>query len=65
MMYVCTMIKQVIAADRSAGKSIGICAQAPSDYPDFAQWLFEKGISSISLQQDAVLTFLSQYSAKE
>lgn len=38
-----------------AGKKIGICGQAPSDYPEFAQFLVEKGISSISLNPDTVL----------
>ena len=36
-------------------KKIGICGQAPSDYPDFAQFLVEKGIDSISLNPDTVL----------
>ena len=40
---------------RAAGKPIGICGQAPSDYPDFAQFLVEQGIDSISLNPDTVL----------
>jgi pyruvate, water dikinase len=35
---------------------IGICGQAPSDYPEFAQFLVEQGIDSISLNPDSVLT---------
>jgi pyruvate,water dikinase len=49
------MIASVIQAARSRGKKIGICGQAPSDYPDFAAFLVELGIDSISLNPDAVL----------
>jgi pyruvate,water dikinase len=36
-------------------RKIGICGQAPSDYPEFAQFLVEQGIDSISLNPDSVL----------
>ncbi len=49
------MIAQVIATCRSRGRKIGICGQAPSDYPEFAQFLVEQGIDSISLNPDTVL----------
>ena len=49
------MIASVIQAARSKGKKIGICGQAPSDYPEFAAFLVELGIDSISLNPDAVL----------
>jgi pyruvate, water dikinase len=49
------MIAQVIATCRAKGRKIGICGQAPSDYPDFAQFLVEQGIDSISLNPDTVL----------
>jgi pyruvate,water dikinase len=49
------MIAQVIAVCRRKGRKIGICGQAPSDYPDFAQFLVEQGIDSISLNPDTVL----------
>ena len=49
------MISQVIAAARRAGRKIGICGQAPSDYPEFAEFLVEQGIDSISLNPDAVI----------
>ena len=49
------MIAQVIATARARGRKIGICGQAPSDYPDFAQFLVEQGIDSISLTPDTVL----------
>jgi phosphoenolpyruvate synthase/pyruvate phosphate dikinase len=50
-----TMIAQVIAACRTKKRKIGICGQAPSDYPEFAQFLVEQGIDSISLNPDTVL----------
>ncbi len=50
-----TMIAQVISVCRAKGRKIGICGQAPSDYPDFAQFLVEQGIDSISLNPDTVL----------
>jgi pyruvate,water dikinase len=49
------MIAQVIATCRAKGRKIGICGQAPSDYPEFAQFLVEHGIDSISLNPDTVL----------
>lgn len=49
------MVTMAIEAAHRAGKKIGICGQAPSDYPEFAQFLVEKGISSISLNPDTVL----------
>ena len=49
------MIAQVIAVCRAKGRKIGICGQAPSDYPEFARFLVEQGIDSISLNPDSVL----------
>jgi pyruvate,water dikinase len=49
------MIAQVIEAASRAGKPIGICGQAPSDYPEFAVWLVERGITSISLNPDTAI----------
>lgn len=49
------MISQVIAAAEASGRKIGICGQAPSDYPDFLNFLVEREIDSISLNPDAVL----------
>ena len=49
------MVEMAIAAAHRAGKKIGICGQAPSDYPEFARFLVEKGISSISLNPDTVI----------
>ena len=49
------MIAEVIARVKKTGRKIGICGQAPSDYPEFAQFLVECGIDSISLNPDTVL----------
>jgi pyruvate,water dikinase len=49
------MIASVIRTARAKGRKIGICGQAPSDYPEFAAFLVEQGIDSISLNPDAVL----------
>jgi len=49
------MVTLAIEAAQRAGKKIGICGQAPSDYPEFAEFLVEKGISSISLNPDTVV----------
>ncbi|HUG18030.1 MAG TPA: phosphoenolpyruvate synthase [Planctomycetaceae bacterium] len=49
------MIARVIETAHEAGRKIGICGQAPSDYPEFARFLVEHGIDSISLNPDAVL----------
>jgi pyruvate,water dikinase len=48
------MISRAIAACRAHGKYIGICGQGPSDHPDFADWLVEEGIVSLSLNPDTV-----------
>ncbi len=50
-----TMIKHVINVANKKGKYIGICGQAPSDYPEFAEFLVESGIQSISLNPDTLL----------
>ncbi len=50
-----TLIAMAIRACRERGKYIGICGQAPSDYPDFALWLMEQGIETISLNPDTVV----------
>jgi pyruvate,water dikinase len=48
-------IASAIRAAQGAGRKIGICGQAPSDYPDFARFLVDEGIDSISLNPDTVL----------
>jgi pyruvate,water dikinase len=52
---VMTLIRQAIETANRAGIKIGICGQAPSDYPDFAAFLVEAGIDSISLNPDSVI----------
>ena len=49
------MIKMAIDACKKEGKYIGICGQAPSDYPEITEFLVENGIDSISLNPDSVL----------
>ena len=51
-----SLISLAIAACKRQGKYIGICGQGPSDHPDFAQWLVDEGISSISLNPDSVIS---------
>ena len=49
------MVAMAIDAAIRAGKKIGICGQAPSDYPEFAEFLVQRGINSISLNPDTVI----------
>ena len=49
------LLEMAIAACRAQGKYVGICGQGPSDHPDFARWLVNRGISSLSLNPDSVL----------
>jgi pyruvate,water dikinase len=48
------LLSNAIRACKEQGKYIGICGQGPSDHPDFAQWLMEQGIDSVSLNPDSV-----------
>ena len=49
------LLSKAIGACKAAGKYVGICGQGPSDHADFAVWLKDEGISSISLNPDSVL----------
>ncbi|CAN5794799.1 phosphoenolpyruvate synthase [soil metagenome] len=49
------MIREVIAAAKETGRKVGICGQGPSDHPDFAEFLVECGIDSMSLNPDSVV----------
>jgi pyruvate,water dikinase len=49
------LLKQAIVACKAQGKYIGICGQGPSDHLDFAKWLIEQGIDSVSLNPDTVI----------
>ncbi len=50
------MLSMAIKACRKHGKYVGICGQGPSDHPDFARWLMEQGIESMSLNPDTVVS---------
>lgn len=54
------LLQMAIAACRKQGKYVGICGQGPSDHPDFAQWLADEGIASISLNPDSVIATWKQ-----
>ena len=58
------LVSMAIAACKRQGKYIGICGQGPSDHPDFAQWLVDEGISSISLNPDSVISTWQKLAAK-
>ncbi len=49
------LLSMAIKACKDAGKYIGICGQGPSDHPDFARWLVDQGIDSLSLNPDTVV----------
>jgi len=49
------LLSKAIAACLAQGKYVGICGQGPSDHPDFAHWLADEGITSISLNPDSVI----------
>ena len=53
---VTAMLSMAISACLRQGKYVGICGQGPSDHPDFAQWLTEQGIGSLSLNPDTVVS---------
>jgi pyruvate, water dikinase len=57
------MISRAITACRATGKYVGICGQGPSDHPDFAEWLAQEGIASISLNPDTVVDTWERLSA--
>jgi len=59
------MIGQVIRVANEKGKYIGICGQAPSDFPEFAVFLMEQGIQSISLNSDTVVKTILQLAEAE
>jgi len=59
------MISRAINACRSVGKYVGICGQGPSDHPDFAAWLADEGIVSISLNPDSVVDTWTALAARK
>ncbi len=58
------LLSRAIAACKAQGKYVGICGQGPSDHPDFAQWLADEGIASISLNPDSVIATWQQLAAR-
>ena len=59
------MVRQVIRRAKASGRKVGICGQAPSDYPEFATFLVEQGIDSISLNPDSIVKTLLAIAAME
>lgn len=59
------LIADVVGACRTCGKYVGICGQGPSDFPEFAEFLVEHGIQSISLSPDTVIKTLPRIAEKE
>ena len=59
------MIRIVVERAHAAGRPVGICGQAPSDYPDFAAFLVEAGIDSISVNPDSVVDVLNAVAEAE
>jgi pyruvate,water dikinase len=59
------LMGMAIDAANAAGKYVGICGQAPSDFPELAAWLVARGIRSLSLNPDSVLAALAAAAAAE
>ena len=57
------LLRRAIQACKAQGKYVGICGQGPSDHPDFARWLVDEGITSISLNPDSVIATWKQLAA--
>jgi pyruvate,water dikinase len=59
------MIARMIATARKAGRKIGLCGQAPSDHPEFAEFLVKSGINSVSVSPDSFVTVKKHVVATE
>jgi pyruvate,water dikinase len=59
------LVQDVIRRARACGRKVGICGQAPSDYPEFARFLVRCGIDSISLNPDTVIKTSQEIAALE
>ncbi len=59
------MVAQIIQKCKEKGKYIGICGQAPSDYPEFAKFLVEEGIESMSLNPDTIIKIIMSLGEKK
>ena len=62
---VLSLIAEAIEEAQRVRKPIGICGQAPSDFPEFARWLVERGITSISLNPDTAIRTALVIAAEE
>ncbi len=62
---VVSMIRSLISAARETGTPVGICGQAPSDYPEYAELLVEAGITTISVNPDSVLEAIRHVASAE
>ncbi|MGM0403935.1 MAG: putative PEP-binding protein, partial [Thermodesulfobacteriota bacterium] len=58
-------IRILIQKAHEAGRKVGICGQAPSDYPEFSEFLVKEGIDSISLNPDSVISVKEHVAAAE
>ncbi len=58
-------ISHLISVAKKHGKKVGICGQAPSDYPEFAVWLAKEGIDSMSLTSDSVVEVIRRVAKNE
>ncbi|MFA5386271.1 MAG: phosphoenolpyruvate synthase [Candidatus Paceibacterota bacterium] len=58
------LISQIIKKCKEKGKYIGICGQGPSDFPDFAEFLMNEGIESMSLNPDSILKTIEKLAKK-
>ena len=59
------LVSEIIHKCKEKKKYIGICGQAPSDYPDFARFLVKEGIESMSLNPDTVIKIITELGKKE
>ncbi|MFA5936307.1 MAG: phosphoenolpyruvate synthase [Candidatus Paceibacterota bacterium] len=59
------LVAEIIHKCREKGKYIGICGQAPSDYPEFAQFLVDEGIESMSLNPDTIIKIIMALAEKQ
>jgi pyruvate,water dikinase len=59
------MCQMAIEGARRNNKPIGMCGQAPSDFPELAELFIKEGITSLSLNPDCVLSFFQRYQADE
>ena len=60
-----TLISMAIKACKARGKYIGICGQAPSDFPDFLRFLIQEGIDTVSLNPDSIIPMLFEVAEEE